>query len=169
VRSRVTLVTQNVELFQASIRENLSFFDPTVSDTRIWAALEELGLHDWVCTLPKQLDTELSSANLSAGEAQLLAFTRVFLSNPSVIVLDEASSRLDPATEALLERAVTKLLTGRTAIIIAHRLQTILRSDEILMLEDGKIIEHGTTKILGNDPNSRFAKLRRTGLEEVLV
>jgi ATP-binding cassette, subfamily B, bacterial len=169
VRSRVTLVTQNVELFQASIRENLSFFDPTVSDTRIWAALEELGLHDWVRTLPKQLDTELSSANLSAGEAQLLAFTRVFLRNPSVIILDEASSRLDPATEALLERAVSKLLKGRTAIIIAHRLQTILRSDEILILEDGKMLEHGSTKILGNDPTSRFAQLRRTGLEEVLV
>ncbi len=169
VRSRVTLVTQNVELFQASIRENLSFFDPTVSDARIWAALEELGLHDWVRSLPKQLDTELSSANLSAGEAQLLAFTRVFLRNPSVIILDEASSRLDPATEALLERAVNKLLLGRSAIIIAHRLQTILRSDEILILEDGKILEHGSTKILGHDPNSRFAQLRRTGLEEVLV
>jgi ATP-binding cassette, subfamily B, bacterial len=169
VRSRVTLVTQNVELFQASIRENLSFFDETVSDTRIWAALEELGLHDWVRTLPKQLDTELSSANLSAGEAQLLAFTRVFLRNPSVIILDEASSRLDPATEALLERAVSKLLKGRTAIIIAHRLQTILRSDEILILEDGKMLEHGSTKILGNDPTSRFAQLRRTDLEEVLV
>jgi ATP-binding cassette, subfamily B, bacterial len=169
VRSRVTLVTQNVELFQASIRENLSFFDPSVSDARIWAALEELGLHDWVQRLPKQLDTELSSANLSAGEAQLLAFTRVFLRNPSVIILDEASSRLDPATEALLDRAVSKLLLGRTAIIIAHRLQTILRSDEILILEDGKILEYGSTKILGNDPNSRFAQLRRTGLEEVLV
>lgn len=169
VRSRVTLVTQNVELFQASIRENLSFFDPTVSDARIWVALEELGLHDWVRTLPKQLDTELSSANLSAGEAQLLAFTRVFLRNPSIIILDEASSRLDPATEALLERAVTKLLSGRTAIIIAHRLQTILRSDEILILEDGKMLEHGITKILSNDPNSRFAGLRRTGLEEVLA
>lgn len=169
VRSRVTLVTQNVELFQASIRENLSFFDPTVSDTRIWAALEELGLQDWVRTLPKQLDTELSSANLSAGEAQLLAFTRVFLRNPSIVILDEASSRLDPATEALLERAVSKLLTGRTAIIIAHRLQTILRSDEILILEDGKILEHGATQALAGDPNSRFAQLRRTGLEEVLV
>ncbi len=169
VRSRVTLVTQNVELFQASIRQNLSFFDEAVSDARIWLALEELGLHDWVRNLPKQLDTELSSANLSAGEAQLLAFTRVFLRNPSIIILDEASSRLDPATEALLERAVTKLLKGRTAIIIAHRLQTILRSDEILILEDGKMLEHGSTKILGNDPNSRFAQLRRTGLEEVLV
>jgi ATP-binding cassette, subfamily B, bacterial len=169
VRSRVTLVTQNVELFQASIRQNLSFFDQTVSDATLWAALEELGLGDWVRKLPKQLDTELSSANLSAGEAQLLAFTRVFLRNPSLIILDEASSRLDPATEALLERAVTKLLQNKTAIIIAHRLQTILRSDEILMLEDGKILEHGATQALAGDPNSRFSQLRRTGLEEVLV
>jgi ATP-binding cassette, subfamily B, bacterial len=169
VRSRVTLVTQNVELFQASLRDNLSFFDPNVNDKMLWAALEELGLSDWVKKLPKQLDTELSSANLSAGEAQLLAFTRVFLCNPSLIILDEASSRLDPATEALLERAVTKLLAGRTAIIIAHRLQTILRADEILILEDGKILEHGATQTLANNPNSRFAQLRHTGLEEVLA
>ncbi len=169
VRGRVTLVTQNVELFQASIRQNLSFFDQTMSDPTLWAALEELGLSDWVRKLPKQLDTELSSANLSAGEAQLLAFTRVFLCNPSLIILDEASSRLDPATEALLERAVTKLLAGRTAIIIAHRLQTVLRADEILILEDGRILEHGARDTLANNPNSRFAQLRHTGLEEVLA
>ena len=169
VRNSVTLVTQNVELFQASVRDNLTFFDPNISDAQLWAALEELGLDGWVRALPKQLETELSSNSLSAGEAQLLAFTRVFLRNPGLIILDEASSRLDPATESLLERAIDKLFVGRTAIIIAHRLKTIERSDEILMLEAGKILEHGSTKILANNPNSRFAALRRTGLEEVLA
>ena len=169
VRNSVTLVTQNVELFQASVRDNLTFFDPNISDAQLWAALEELGLDGWVRALPKQLETELSSNSLSAGEAQLLAFTRVFLRNPGLIILDEASSRLDPATESLLERAIDKLFVGRTAIIIAHRLKTIERSDEILVLEAGKILEHGNTKILANNPNSRFAALRRTGLEEVLA
>ena len=169
VRNSVTLVTQNVELFQASVRDNLTFFDPNISDAQLWAALEELGLDGWVRALPKQLETELSSNSLSAGEAQLLAFTRVFLRDPGLIILDEASSRLDPATESLLERAIDKLFVGRTAIIIAHRLKTIERSDEILVLEAGKILEHGNTKILANNPNSRFAALRRTGLEEVLA
>ena len=169
VRNSVTLVTQNVELFQASVRDNLTFFDPNISDAQLWAALEELGLDGWVRALPKQLETELSSNSLSAGEAQLLAFTRVFLRDPGLIILDEASSRLDPATESLLERAIDKLFVGRTAIIIAHRLKTIERSDEILMLEAGKILEHGSTKLLANNPNSRFAALRRTGLEEVLA
>ena len=169
VRNSVTLVTQNVELFQASVRDNLTFFDPNISDAQLWAALEELGLDGWVRALPKQLETELSSNSLSAGEAQLLAFTRVFLRDPGLIILDEASSRLDPATESLLERAIDKLFVGRTAIIIAHRLKTIERSDEILILEAGKILEHGSTKILANNPNSSFAALRRTGLEEVLA
>ena len=169
VRNSVTLVTQNVELFQASVRDNLTFFDPNISDAQLWAALEELGLDGWVRALPKQLETELSSNSLSAGEAQLLAFTRVFLRDPGLIILDEASSRLDPATESLLERAIDKLFVGRTAIIIAHRLKTIERSDEILILEAGKILEHGSTKLLANNPNSRFAALRRTGLEEVLA
>ena len=169
VRSSVTLVTQNVELFQASVRDNLTFFDPSITDAQLWAALEELGLDGWVRGLPKQLETELSANSLSAGEAQLLAFTRVFLRNPGLIILDEASSRLDPATESLLERAIDKLFVGRTAIIIAHRLKTIERSDEILMLEAGKILEHGSTKTLANNPGSRFAALREKGLEEVLA
>jgi ATP-binding cassette, subfamily B, bacterial len=162
-------VTQNVELFQASVRDNLTFFDPSISDVQLWAALTELGLESWVRALPKQLETELSHNSLSAGEAQLLAFTRVFLRDPGLIILDEASSRLDPATEALLERAIDKLFVGRTAIIIAHRLKTIERSDEILILEAGKIFEHGNTKTLASNPDSRFAALRRTGLEEVLA
>jgi ATP-binding cassette subfamily B protein len=113
------------------------------------------------------LDT--GSHSLSAGEAQLLAFTRVFLSDPGLVILDEASSRLDPATENRLERAIDKLLQGRTAIIIAHRLHTVQRADEILILEDGRVSEHGERRRLAADPNSRFSHLLQTGLEEVLA
>jgi ABC-type multidrug transport system fused ATPase/permease subunit len=106
---------------------------------------------------------------LSAGEAQLLAFTRVFLRDPGLVILDEASSRLDPATERLLERAVDRLLQNRTGIIIAHRLQTVLRADEILILEHGQMVEYGSRERLMSDPNSRFSQLLRSGLEEVIV
>jgi ATP-binding cassette subfamily B protein len=85
------------------------------------------------------------------------------------VILDEASSRLDPATEQLIERAIDKLLKGRTAIIIAHRLGTIHRTDEIMILEGGRIVEHGNRQLLATDPNTRFHGLLRTGLEEVLV
>ncbi|TMD58139.1 MAG: ABC transporter ATP-binding protein, partial [Chloroflexi bacterium] len=101
----------------------------------------------------------------SAGEAQLLAFTRVFLANPGLVILDEASSRLDPATEHLIEQAVSKLLRGRTGIVIAHRLGTIQRADEILILEDGHILEHGSRETLATNPDSRFYSLLQTGLE----
>ena len=117
------------------------------------------------------MDTELEtgSRSLSAGEAQLLAFTRVFLRNPGLVILDEASSRLDPATEQKLERAIDKLLQERTAIIIAHRLHTIHRADDILILEKGVVSEYGNRKQLASNPNSRFYQLLQTGMEEVLA
>jgi ATP-binding cassette subfamily B protein len=171
LRRRVGLVTQNIQLFHATVRDNLTFFDRSVPDERILGVLRDLGLERWIQGLPKGLDTVLESGGggLSAGEAQLLAFTRVFLQDPGLVILDEASSRLDPATEALLERAVDRLLQGRTAILIAHRLGTVQRADEILILEGGRVEEHGVRAELARDPDSRFAQLLRTGLEEVLA
>jgi ABC-type multidrug transport system fused ATPase/permease subunit len=121
--------------------------------------------------LPAGLDTELDAdgGGLSAGEAQLLAFVRIFLADPGLVILDEASSRLDPATEQLIERAVSKLLRDRTGIIIAHRLGTIGRADRIMILEDGRILEQGDRRRLADDPRSRFSRLLQTGLEEVLA
>jgi len=134
-------------------------------------ALEDVGLSAWYRALPGGLDTELGSEGqgISAGEAQLLAFARVFLSDPGLVILDEASSRLDPATEQLIERAVSKLFAGRTAIVIAHRLATVQRADEILLLEDGRLLEHGSREALANAPGSRFAHLLQAGLEEVRI
>jgi ABC-type multidrug transport system fused ATPase/permease subunit len=160
-----------VQLFRANIRDNLTFFDRSIADEKIIATLEELELGDWYRNLPKGLDTELDtgSRSLSAGEAQLLAFTRVFLRNPGLVILDEASSRLDPATEQKLERAIDKLLKGRTAIIIAHRLDTVHRADEIMILDKGQTSEYGDRKQLAANPNSRFYHLLQTGMEEVLA
>ena len=169
LRQHIGMVTQDVQLFNASVRDNLTFFNPNIPDKRIVSVLEDLGLARWLHALPEELDTVLGSdgEGLSAGEAQLLAFTRVFLSNPGLVILDEASSRLDPATEQLIERAISKLLVGRTAIVIAHRLGTVQRADEILVMEDGRIVEYGKRVTLAANPQSRFASLLQTGLEEV--
>ena len=171
VRRNIAIVTQDVQLFRASIRDNLTFFDTMISDEQILTTLEELELGDWYRSLPDGLDTELDTGarSLSAGEAQLLAFTRVFLRNPGLVILDEASSRLDPATEQRLERAIDKLLQNRTAIIIAHRLGTVQRADEIMILDRGVVSEYGDRRQLAADPGSRFYQLLQTGLEEVMA
>jgi ABC-type multidrug transport system fused ATPase/permease subunit len=206
VRRRVGMVTQDVQLFRASVRDNVALFDESIPDAQIVAALDDLGLGRWLAALPDGLDTLLGSdgAGVSAGEAQLLAFTRVFLKDPGLVILDEASSRLDPATERLIERAVDRLLRPvqssvpplgampgqepwfnvqrgastsghggigdrlagpRTGIVIAHRLGTVQRCDEIMILERGQIVEHGSRTALAADRGSRFAALLRAGHE----
>lgn len=171
LRARVAIVTQDIQLFSASVRDNLTFFDATIPDARILAALDELGMGDWARALPKGLDTPLASGGtgLSAGEAQLLAFARAFLRDPGLVILDEASSRLDPATERKLEHAVDKLLEGRTGIIIAHRLGTVQRVDQIMILEDGEVRESGGREGLVRDSTSRFSQLLRAGMEQALA
>jgi ATP-binding cassette subfamily B protein len=165
------MVTQEVQLFRATVRENLTFFDERVDDDRVWEVLLDLGLGDWIFGLADGLDTMLESGSggLSAGQAQLLAFARIFLRDPGVVILDEASSRLDPATEVLIERAVDRLLEHRTGIVIAHRLATVDRADDILILEKGRIVEFGARRDLAADQGSRFATLLRTGMEELLA
>jgi ATP-binding cassette, subfamily B, bacterial len=169
LRRSVSMVTQDVQLVGATLRDNLAFFDPAVDDAQLLKLLDELGLRVWVEGLPDGLDTTISPGSLSAGEAQLVALGRVFIKNPGLVILDEASSRLDPATEATLDRALGRLLQGRTAIIIAHRLGTVDRADDILILEDGRVLEQGERARLAADPCSHFARLRREGLREVLA
>lgn len=170
LRSRIGIVTQDVQLFQASVRDNLTFFDPSVSDERLEQVIADLNLAQWYASLPDGLDTIISRGGitLSSGEAQLLAFARVFLQNPDIVILDEASSRLDPVTEKLIEDAVARLLAGRTGIVIAHHLETIQSVDEIIILENGSIGEYGDRSQLAADPTSRFSHLLKTGLAEVI-
>ena len=168
---QIGMVTQEVQLFHASVRDNITLFDRTIADERILDVIKELGLLSWYRTLPQGLDTELATdgKGLSAGEAQLLAFTRVFLQDPGLVILDEASSRLDPATDHLITGAIDRLLRRRTAIIIAHQLKTVQRADEIMILENGSIIEQGTPELLANDPDSTFHRLLRTGSDQILA
>lgn len=170
LRQHIGMVTQEVQLFHASMRNNITFFDESIVDERILEVIQALELGEWYRTLPQGLDTMLvANGGLSAGEAQLLAFTRVFLKNPAIVILDEASSRLDPATERLIERAIDALLANRTGIVIAHRLATVQRADNILILENGRISEYGQRSMLASDPTSRFHMLLQKGLEEVLT
>jgi ATP-binding cassette subfamily B protein len=186
VRRRVALVTQEVQLFQGSVRDNLTMFDPAIAEGRILEALRALELGPWLASLPEGLDTVLGpggrgpgrqggaaglggALGLSAGEAQLLALARAFLRAPGLVILDEASSRLDPATERRIERAVDALLRGRTAIIIAHRLATVERADTVLVLEGGRVAEQGPRAALAADPESRYAGLLRSGQAELLA
>lgn len=171
LRSRIGVVTQDVQLFRASVRDNLTFFDARIPDERLEQVITDLNLAQWYASLPDGLDTIISGGGmtLSSGEAQLLAFARVFLQDPDIVILDEASSRLDPVTEKLIEGAITRLLAGRTGIVIAHHLATVQHVDEIMILEDGSICEHGERDKLAAEPGSRFAQLLKAGLTEMIA
>jgi ATP-binding cassette, subfamily B, bacterial len=162
LRQRVAIVTQDVQLFAASVRDNLTMFRPGLADDRrLREVLAEVGLGTWLDGLPEGLDSELGphGGGVSAGEAQLLAFARAFLTDPGLVVLDEASSRLDPATEQRVEAAVQRLLTNRTAVLIAHRLSSLARVDQIAVVEGGWVVEYGPRQALAGDPDSRFGQL----------
>lgn len=165
LREKIGIVTQDIQFFYGTIRDNLTLYDQSISDIELFEVLGELGVRNLIDSLPNKLDTIIDSSGgmLSAGEAQLLSIVRVFLKKPEIIVLDEASSRLDQATEHLVEKAITKLLHGKTSIIISHRLSTLNRADKILILQNGHIIEEGSRVELVNNKNSRFSRLLKAG------
>ena len=177
LRRRISIVTQDVQLFAATVRDNLTLFgalggdkDPDELDRQLIVVLDRIGLSEWLRQLPDGLDTELGTAGsqangVSAGEAQLLAFARTFLADPGVVVLDEASSRLDPATESVIEDGIDKLLTERTGVLIAHRLSSLRRVDQVAVIDSGKVIEYGRRENLVADPSSHFAQLLRAAGE----
>ncbi len=134
-----------MQLFSGTIRDNLTFFNTQITDEQLIGAIKQMGIEDWFSKFENGLDTILSvnSLGLSAGESQLLAFVRVFINNPEIIILDEVSSRLDPETERPLQKTIQKLLENRMGIIIAHKLWTLEQVDDILILEKGNTLEYG--------------------------
>jgi ABC-type multidrug transport system fused ATPase/permease subunit len=164
LRHRVAMIPQEVHVLAASVRDNVALFDHSVSDERVRAALANAGLD---ALAEGDLDAVLGEddVSLSAGEEQLLSFARIWLRDPDLIVLDEATARVDPATEVRLERAVAQLVEGRTALIVAHRLSTLRAVDEIIVIEGGKVLEHGDRAGLEADPGSVFRHLLDVGLE----
>jgi ATP-binding cassette subfamily B protein/ATP-binding cassette subfamily C protein len=161
LRQRISLITQDVQIFNATVRDNLTFFNREIEDAHILAVLADVGLMPWYHGLSQGLETPLGASGdgISAGEAQLLTFARVFLTNPDIVILDEASSRLDPFTEKLVKQGMEKLFANRTGMVIAHRLETLQQVDDIIVIEDGRILEVGPRAELVNDPHSHFAQL----------
>jgi ATP-binding cassette subfamily B protein len=141
----VVLVPQEGFLFSGTIRENILFGRPGATDDELVAACRDLGVHDFIQSLPEGYDTVVShrGSSLSAGEKQLISLARAFLADPPVLILDEATSSLDPRTESLVEDAIRRLYTGRTTIIVAHRLSTAEHADRVLVIDGGRLVEDG--------------------------
>ena len=165
LRERVALVPQEVELFAGTVRDNVTLFDDEPTDADVIDALRRVGLD---ALADAGIDRALGAAGsgLSAGEAQLLALARVWLRDPDLLVLDEATARVDPETERRLEAAVVELMHGRTTLVIAHRLSTLRSVDEIVVFDHGRIVEHGDRTDLVGDDDSRFAQLLTISLDE---
>lgn len=158
LRRRVALIPQEVELVTGSVRDNVTMFSDEPTDEAVTNALRLAGLSSLADGgIHRQLGA--GGTGLSAGEAQLLALARVWLRDPDVIVLDEATARVDPATEARIEQAVAQLMSGRTTLIIAHRLSTLRHVDDILVMEHGRVVEYGERAVLADQPGSRFRHL----------
>ena len=169
LRRNVVMVTQESFLFSGSIADNIRLGRPSATDDEVRAAADAVGLTPFLAALPRGIDTDVRKrgGRLSSGQRQLVAFARVFLAAPSVIVLDEATSSLDIPGERLVQRALETILHGRTALIIAHRLSTVAIANRVLVMADGRIVEDGTPEALVAG-DGRFAHLN-TAWQESLV
>ncbi|WBB81884.1 ABC transporter ATP-binding protein [Micromonospora sp. WMMD882] len=155
LRRFVAVVPQRTEILAGTLAENVALFDPELRDAAA-RALRELGLDEWIAELPDGVHTRLGEGGyvLSAGQEQLVAFARILVRNPHVVILDEATARLDPVTEARVQRATERLLTDRIGIVIAHRLSSVRQCDEVVVMADGVVVEAGPLR-----ESERFASL----------
>ncbi|GID31771.1 ABC transporter ATP-binding protein [Paractinoplanes brasiliensis] len=168
LRSRVVMVPQDGFLFDATIAENIRFADPALTDEQLGAAFVELGLADWLAGLPAGLETPVGERGeaLSVGERQLVALVRAYVADPDLLVLDEATSAVDPATEVRLQRALDTVTRGRTTVAIAHRLSTAQSADEVLVVDAGRVVQRGPHAELVKQEGSIYAKLYASWLEQ---
>ncbi|MCM4079706.1 ATP-binding cassette domain-containing protein [Paractinoplanes hotanensis] len=155
LRRWTAIVPQRTEILAGTLSENIALFDPELLP-KAATALDELGLTAWAASLPEGLDTKLGEGGykLSAGQEQLVAFARILVRDPQVVILDEATARMDPVTESWVQRATDRLLTGRIGVIVAHRLSSVQRCDEVVVLADGEVLESGPLR-----ESRRFAEL----------
>ena len=146
LRSQLGIVLQDTFLFGGTVRENISYARPEATLAEIEAAAREVGAHDFIRNLPDGYDTEVQErgVSLSVGQRQLISFARALIADPKILILDEATSSIDTQTEKLIQRALHRLLQGRTSFVIAHRLSTIREADVVVVMDEGRIIEQGT-------------------------
>ncbi|GAA1251829.1 ATP-binding cassette domain-containing protein [Oryzihumus leptocrescens] len=166
LRSAVGVVTQRTEILAGTLAENITLFEP-VPRAEVERAVAELGLEGWVAGLPDGLDTPLGpgGTTLSSGEEQLVAFARLLVRHVRVVVLDEATARMDPVTEANVVRAAERLLSGRTGLLVAHRLSTTRRAEHVAVLEAGRVVQQGSRARLAAQPGP-FRRLLEAAAEE---
>ncbi len=167
LRSQIGIVLQDSFLFNVTVRENIRYGKPSASDEEIITVAKAVGAHDFIVRLPDGYDTLISegASNISLGQRQLISFARALLVDPRILILDEATSSVDPYTELIIQNALQKLLENRTAIIIAHRLSTVRSANKIVVLNDGQIVEVGTHKDLLAQ-NGLYSLLYRSQLRD---
>jgi ATP-binding cassette, subfamily B, bacterial len=168
LRRRVVLVPQDGFLFDSTVAENVRFARPDLTDADLGLAFMELGLTDWLAGLPAGLDTPVGERGeaLSVGERQLVALARAYVADPDLLVLDEATSAVDPATEVRLQRTLDAVTRGRTTIAIAHRLSTAEAADEVIVFDAGRVVQRGPHAELVQDAESVYGRLHSAWLEQ---
>lgn len=161
LRRRIALVLQDVFLFSGSVIENITLRDETIGKEQVILAAKMIGAHDFISKLPGGYDYQVMErgATLSMGQRQLISFVRALVFNPDILILDEATSSIDPASESIIQKAIETLITKRTSIIIAHRLSTIMHAHQILVMERGEVMESGTPDELLKKEEGLFKKL----------
>jgi ATP-binding cassette subfamily B protein len=170
LRSNIGVVLQDVFLFAGSVMDNITLRNPDIGQEKVEEAARLIGMHDFIMQLPGGYDYNVMErgATLSMGQRQLLSFIRALLYNPSILILDEATSSIDTESELLIEQAVQKLVAGRTSIVIAHRLSTIQRAHQIIVLDKGEIKEVGTHQEL-LQKGGFYSKLHQMQFEKKAV
>jgi ABC-type multidrug transport system fused ATPase/permease subunit len=160
-REKLSLIPQDPFLFQATVFENIRYGNESATDQQIAELCKKLGIDDFIRRLPQGYNTQVneSATNLSMGQKQMICFARAIIRDPKLLIMDEATSGLDPIAELQLQRALAIALKGRTAIIIAHRLSTIRLADRIIVMQDGRIVEEGSFAELNNRPDGLFSKM----------
>ena len=168
LRARVVMVPQDGFLFDATVAENVRFARPELTGDDLDLAFTELGLADWVAGLPDGVDTPVGERGeaLSVGERQLVALVRAYVADPDLLVLDEATSAVDPATEVRLQRTLDAVTRGRTTVAIAHRLSTAEAADEVIVVDAGRVVQRGPHAQLVQDPDSIYGRLYASWLEQ---
>ena len=171
LRKHIAIVLQDVILFADTIYNNITLFNNEISKTEVINSAKNIGVHDFISSLPGGYDYNVKErgVTLSSGQRQLIAFLRAYISNPEILVLDEATSSIDSYSEEIIQEATEKITKGKTSIIIAHRLATIRNADRIIMMEKGRIVEEGTHKELINLNEGHYSKLYKLQFEEELI
>jgi ABC-type multidrug transport system fused ATPase/permease subunit len=169
LRNEIAMVLQDVFLFADTIYNNITLFDESIKREQVYEAAKKIGVHDFLMSLPNGYDYDVKERGvmLSSGQRQLIAFLRAYISNPSILILDEATSSIDSYSEELIQKATLTLTQGRTSIIIAHRLATIVNADTIVVMDKGIIVEKGKHNDLVQLENGFYKKLYEAQFEKI--